>query len=324
MKVKHSILFLCIVIPILLLGISFLYLMGCAFSSHSFECRVIAPSVMFGAWVSISCLLVLLLSIRGSKEEQGITKWKSFLQIVLISIIFLSALVPIALNVIKNFVPEPRKLELLDGYTLEACKNGKPAVLWGENPYPNYYSDNCYFKLGVCDKILDEGIRQSCYFGPDGKIKEGLINSFDECKKVGDYYRVLACERGMAAKTNNWKYCESVADEKEEVSIGRRNQCFTEVAEYDPNNVGKEMESQMYAIQNRNDPTACNAFDGLRRDVCAFWMMEYSGDSWCSLIKTSEIYKKDCFRYYQLVNVNNAKERSNNIYYKVINNVRPK
>ena len=158
--------------------------------------------------------------------------------------------------------------------------NRLPTTMWGD--------DVTHPRQGCIDKVVSS----------DNKKK---ITNMSQCSTIGNQYgmfgmldnqyTILACERYVAAKTGDWKYCETVTDNNASTARELRLACFAEV--------GLAGDIQGIVINNKDNQSVCQPFNGLKKDICFFNMAEYSkvGKTYCDYIQTSQVLKNDCVNF---------------------------
>ena len=270
-----------------LVGLSF----GCGLGlGHKFDCRVLLPF----DWnlFLLEIVLLILFFIFLFLDKKNFVKYLLILNIIVFCLIF----APIRVYY-SHLLSSDFKEKYLEGFSATACDQGLPSVPWGQH----FSSSECYYELGLCDKIGEPDSRHSCFFDVEGHLKPGKIHSAEECNIVGNYSDIISCERSFGIKTDtleNLKYCEGLVGRNEEHAIGHRHACFDDVFASGVGLGGM----QSYAISNKENPEACVKFEGTKKDVCLFWMMQYSPTNrltFCDQMTTSEIYKDDCKVLYQ-------------------------
>ena len=253
---------------------------GCGLGvSRDFDCRVLTP--LLGLAFLAHIILVILIGIFLS--------FKPRVSRVLIIIYFVLLAVVILSFQLYSTLPKDFKLTYLEGYTEEACAKGGSIVPWGRN----FSGDECYYRLDMCDKINNPYYRGSCFFDGQLNLKPGKINSMEECSIAGEYFHILACERHFAVEIQDYQYCEGITRDTKKESISFRHTCFNEIAgEAFKGASNRHIGTfQNYVIYNKYDDQACEIFEGIRKDVCLFWMMEYAegGASFCDQMTVSEV-----------------------------------
>lgn len=249
----------------------------------TFDCRIILP---LGANIFIFHVLLTLALI-----PLLIFKPKIASKLILIFIAALLFLVGTSLT--YSSTSSSFKLAYLEGFTEEACDNGEPAVPWGysyDNKTGPAYSQQCYKKLRICEKITHESNRDDCYFRLDSNYPQyTTLKSIDECSLITRESTIKECELHFGKLIDGYKACETIVDQDAN-SKRRRYDCFVDVVQQPR---GEGCKAKFEGYRNHYSMEDCAESCGIIRDLCYYWKSNNNEEA-CELIITSSVLKDDC------------------------------
>jgi len=153
---------------------------GNFFNDSEFVSRVLGPLMT----VAIFAMLLWFILSRSTYDKSS---FRSIILILCKVLAFSPGVILFLYSMSSHFLPEQTHMKYFEGYTVEACETGEPAVFWGQRPFRRY---SCLEFYGLCDEIENQGVREGCYAEHGMCDKSEGVDNKDMC-----YFENRQCDQ---------------------------------------------------------------------------------------------------------------------------------
>ena len=164
---------------------------GCGLGGGGdFTCRIAAPSLFLGFFISIITLIIIFATAYPKKVSK------------IVRILFtVSFVIPIILLLLPKMLPQDISVKYLEGLTPEVCATKKSIVPWGKT----FISpDGCYNQFNMCDRVQDHYSEQICY------ARTTTFKTHSDCSVFKNWNNKFNCDVAVAVSEKDYNFCASI------------------------------------------------------------------------------------------------------------------